>query len=87
MANGLLEATGVLVNPQILAVMPDDPALGQFRSQFRGVLGVIEEREEGDAEIAAAGGPSRRSSSTGSTRALRIGSTPVRFFAPDSWTC
>ena len=30
-ANGLLEATGVLVNPQTLAVMPDDPALGEFR--------------------------------------------------------
>jgi hypothetical protein len=58
-ANGLLEAVGVLVNPQTLAVMPDDPALGEFRARFRGVLGLIEEREEGDAEIAAAGGPSR----------------------------
>ncbi len=58
-ANGLLEATGVLVNPQTLAVMPDDPALGEFREKFKGVLGIVEEREEGDAEIAAAGGPRR----------------------------
>jgi hypothetical protein len=40
----LLKAAGVLhVQPQ-LYVMPDDPRLGEFREQFAGMLGSIEER-------------------------------------------
>jgi len=39
----LLEAAGVLhVTPRIV-VMPDDPALGEFRPVFAGLLGLIEE--------------------------------------------
>ena len=42
----LLEAAGVLhVEPQ-LRLMPDDPALGEFREEFAGVLGLIEERPD-----------------------------------------
>lgn len=47
----LLDAVGILhVDPQ-LRVMPDDPALGEFREEFAGMLGLIEERpdeNEGD---------------------------------------
>lgn len=47
----LLEAVGVLHAPPTLAVMPDDPALGEFRERFAGVLGIIEERpDEADDE-------------------------------------
>jgi len=49
-ANALLEATGVLVERQVLAVMPDDPALGKFRSEFKGVLGVMVERVGSDSK-------------------------------------
>ncbi len=42
----LLEAAGILhVEPQ-LRIMPDDPALGEFREEFAGVLGLIEERPD-----------------------------------------
>ena len=42
----LLDAVGVLhVDPQ-LALMPDDPALGEFREEFAGMLGLIEERPD-----------------------------------------
>ncbi|MQA89174.1 MAG: hypothetical protein GEU90_02895 [Gemmatimonas sp.] len=34
-----------------LVVLPDDPALGEFRQQFAGMLGMIEERpDEGEAD-------------------------------------
>jgi len=42
----LLEAAGVLhATPQV-AVMPDDPRLGEFRFTFAGMLGLLEERME-----------------------------------------
>jgi len=40
----LLEAAGILHPTPILYVMPNDPALGEFREQFAGKLGAIEER-------------------------------------------
>ncbi len=74
-ANGLLTATGVLAEPQTLALMPDDPALGQFQSEFKGVLGLIEERPEGTAEVEdSTGGPRRVISPTGLFR--RIDASP-----------
>ncbi len=40
----LMEAAGILhTNPQMV-VLPDDPALGQFRERFAGTLGFIEAR-------------------------------------------
>jgi hypothetical protein len=40
----LLDAVGILhVDPE-LRVMPDDPSLGEFREEFAGMLGLIEER-------------------------------------------
>jgi hypothetical protein len=51
-ASGLLEAAGVLHTGQTLAVMPDDPRLGQFREDFKGVLGMVEERPDKDADPA-----------------------------------
>lgn len=47
----LLAAAGVLHVDPVLRVMPDDPALGEFRAEFAGMLGLIEERpdeNEGD---------------------------------------
>ena len=40
----LLDATGILHVDPALRVMPDDPALGEFRTEFAGMLGLIEER-------------------------------------------
>ena len=45
----LLGAVGVLHATPTLYVMPDHPFLGEFREQFAGVLGMVEERPE-DAE-------------------------------------
>jgi hypothetical protein len=42
----LLEAAGVLHATPQLAVMPDDPRLGEFRFPFAGMLGFLEERME-----------------------------------------
>ena len=75
-ANGLLESAGVLADPQSLALMPDDPALGEFRSEFRGVLGLIEERPEApDAKERSAGGLRRIVSPTGLFR--RVDASPA----------
>ncbi len=46
----LLEATGVLHAEPQLAIMPDDPALGEFRQSFAGMLGLLEQRIESDIE-------------------------------------
>jgi len=47
----LLAAAGVLHAPPSLFVMPDDPALGEYRADFAGILGWIEERpDEADDE-------------------------------------
>jgi hypothetical protein len=40
----LLEAAGIPHTDPQLVVLPDDPALGQFREQFAGTLGYIERR-------------------------------------------
>jgi hypothetical protein len=56
----LLDAVEILhVDPQ-LAVMPDDPALGEFREEFAGMLGMIEERpDENEGERASFAGTRR----------------------------
>src|SRR6185436_19637695 len=57
-ASSLLEAAGVLRVPQVFAVLPDDPALGEFRAEFKGMLGMMEERptalDEGGETFAGA---------------------------------
>ncbi len=40
---GLLQATGILHNEPRLVVMPDDPVLGEFRTEFKNAVGDIEE--------------------------------------------
>ncbi len=40
----LAEAVGVLHANPILVVLPDDPRLGEFRADFGGLFGLIEER-------------------------------------------
>src|SRR3989441_1439102 len=40
----LLGAAGVLHAQPFLVVMPDDPRLGDFRGEFAGMLGILEER-------------------------------------------
>ncbi|HYJ80106.1 MAG TPA: hypothetical protein VEW03_10915, partial [Longimicrobiaceae bacterium] len=57
-ADALLDAAGVLHPHPRLAVMPDDPRLGEFRAEFAGMLGTIEERPDvgstGDPVLASA---------------------------------
>lgn len=56
----LLEAAGVLHVEPRLVVMPDDPRLGEFRAEFRGMLGQIEERpNEGPDDTPGFAGSSR----------------------------
>jgi hypothetical protein len=40
---GLIQPAGILANEPKLVVMPDDPALGEFRGQFANQIGNIEE--------------------------------------------
>ncbi len=58
-ADPLLEAAGVLhVSPR-LVVMPDDPALGEFREEFAGMLGIFEPRPDEGEDGEGFGGFSR----------------------------
>ena len=44
----LLEAAGVLHSDPRLMLLPDSPALGEFRAEFGGMLGMLEERPTDD---------------------------------------
>ncbi len=44
----ILAAAGILHAEPTLVLMPDDPALGEFRAEFAGVLGLLEERPRDD---------------------------------------
>ena len=57
MAAPLAQAAGVLHATPRLVLMPDDPRLGEFQTDFAGVLGFIEERpdENDGASLAFAG--------------------------------
>ncbi len=64
----LLEAGGVLHASPVLRIMPDDPRLGEFREEFAGLLGLLEERpDEGPDGTEGFGGSTRV---TGSERLL-----------------
>lgn len=39
----IMEAAGVLHTKERLVIMPDDPALGEFRAEFAGLLGTLQE--------------------------------------------
>ena len=54
--NAFLEASGVLYAKTELFVMPDDPQLGEFRKNFAGKLGTIEEFPEDPKEGPGFGG-------------------------------
>ncbi|HET6764272.1 MAG TPA: hypothetical protein VFH27_11390, partial [Longimicrobiaceae bacterium] len=47
----LEQAAGVLHVDAHLYVMPDDPALGEFRAEFAGMLGAMEERPGADGAV------------------------------------
>jgi hypothetical protein len=46
----ILDAAGVLHSEPRLVVLPDDPALGEFRTEFGRMLGTIEERQTGEKD-------------------------------------
>ena len=48
----LMEAAGILHNTPQLFVLPDDPGLGEFRADFAGLLGFLEERVGGSGPAA-----------------------------------
>jgi hypothetical protein len=49
----LLEAAGILHDKPRLYVLRDDPLLGEFRPEFAGVLGFLEERVGGSRSVPA----------------------------------
>ena len=42
-ADALMKATGILTTPIKIVIMPDDPALGEYRSDFAGLIGTFQE--------------------------------------------
>jgi hypothetical protein len=44
--DALAEAAGIPYVPHRLVVLPDDPALGEFRKEFAGVVGLLEQEIE-----------------------------------------
>lgn len=65
----LVEAAGVLASKPEMFVMPDDPALGEFREAYAGMLGTIMENpDEGPDNTPGFAGSTRV---TGSDRVLR----------------
>ena len=64
----LLDATGILHASHQLVIIPDDPRLGEYREEFAGMLGLIEERpDENEGERASFLGTARVISSDAST--------------------
>jgi hypothetical protein len=53
-ASALLGSVGVLHVDQTLVVLPDDPALGEYRAEFAGRFGMIEERPDETSEASSA---------------------------------
>lgn len=41
--DALMEATGILHAPHRLVVIPDDPRLGEYRQEFAGLIGTLQE--------------------------------------------
>jgi hypothetical protein len=72
-ASALQQAAGVLHAPPRLVVLPDDARLGQFRAEFAGMLGTLEERPGDADEGPAFAGAARVSSSETLVERLREG--------------
>ena len=53
-ASALLSSVGVLHVEELLVVLPDDPALGEYRKEFAGKLGMIEERPDETSQASSA---------------------------------
>lgn len=53
-ASALLGSVGVLHVEQMLVVLPDDPALGEYRTEFAGRFGMIEERPDETTQASSA---------------------------------
>ncbi len=49
----LLQAAGILHGESRLYVLPDDPLLGEFRAEFAGLMGFLEERIGGSRRVPA----------------------------------
>ena len=49
----LLDAAGIPHGSSRLFVLPDDPLLGEFRTEFAGLMGFLEERVGGSRPVAA----------------------------------
>jgi hypothetical protein len=49
--DALAQAAGIVTVPRRLAVMPDDPRLGEFRQEFAGMLGLLEEDPQVKAPV------------------------------------
>ncbi len=49
----LLDAAGILHGTSRLYVLPDDPRLGEFRSEFAGLMGFLEDRVGGSRPASA----------------------------------
>ncbi len=58
----LLEAAGIPHGSSRLYVLPDDPLLGEFRTEFAGLMGFLEERVGGSRPVPAHWEGARRSS-------------------------
>ncbi|HTO73620.1 MAG TPA: hypothetical protein VMJ30_07370, partial [Gemmatimonadales bacterium] len=48
----LMDATSILHNSSLIVVMPDSPILGEYRSVFAGLMGILEERIGGSGPAA-----------------------------------
>ncbi|MCE2431667.1 MAG: hypothetical protein J4F29_01905 [Candidatus Latescibacteria bacterium] len=63
-ADPLMEATGILHSKHTLVVIPDDPRLGEYRKEFAGLIGTLQEHpSEGPDDTPGFAG-SRRVSGT-----------------------
>ena len=64
MADPLMEATGILHSKHTLVVIPDNPRLGEYREEFAGLIGMLQEHpSEGPDDTPGFAG-SRRVSGT-----------------------
>ncbi len=55
----IVEAAGVLHPVATIVVMPDDPTLGEYRKEFAGKLGMIEELPKSSKESTGFGGATK----------------------------